>query len=49
MSIHIEKCLHITIKMSLGKSGIATSEVMTILKAVHEYCQNVLHPWFPKG
>lgn len=48
MSIHIDKSLHIPIKISLGRSGIATSKVVNIPKAVHDYCQIVLHQRFLK-
>ena len=48
MSIHINKFLHISIKISLGQSGVATSKVINIPKAVHDYSQIILHQWFLK-
>ena len=48
MSIHINKCLHISIKISLGQSGIAISKVINIPKDVHDYSQIILHRWFLK-
>lgn len=40
--------MSIPIKISLGQSGTATSNVINIPKAIHDYRQTVLHLWFLK-